>query len=229
MLSASQPASYARQVHDDLSTPTNLPSAASANPYSNGKTSSAYPHRKASLAESIPASSVPINNQPGTATVPHNYLPTSQAPATQKDDYGEQTPVPTPHSLPPHLRQEPATPRATPSIVTTPTPFSSYPQQNTQTPTEPQLLSAISGDSYLSRDSRITLPDEARQYIANMADSPMTSPSFNGFSSVPTAASLRKDSDGKGEFLEMDDDDDDEDDGIEDEDDRSSVRVNGSF
>ncbi|KAJ2915458.1 hypothetical protein MD484_g4960, partial [Candolleomyces efflorescens] len=229
MFSASQAASYARQVHDDLSTPTNLPSAASANPYSNGKTPSAYPSRKASLAESIPASSVPINNQPGTATVPHNYLPTPQAPATQKeDDYGEQTPVPTPHSLPPHLRQAPATPRATPHIVTTPTPSSIYPQHNIQTPTEPQLLSAISGDSYLSRDSRITLPDEARQYIANMADSPMTSPSFNSFSSVPSAASLHQDSDGKGEFLEMDDDDDDEDDGIEDEDDRTSVRVNGA-
>ncbi|RXW23955.1 hypothetical protein EST38_g1889 [Candolleomyces aberdarensis] len=231
MSSASQPRQV--QAYDDLSTPTNLPST--ANPYTNGKTSSAFPPRKGSLAESTPVSSVPINNQPGTAAfaapVPHNYIPTSQAPATQKEeDYGEQTPVPIPHSLPPHLRQSNTTPRATPHIVTTPTPSSNYPQQNTQTPTEPQLLSAISADSYLSRDSRITLPDEARQYIANMADSPMTSPSFNTFSSVPSASSVLKESDEKGEFLEMDDDDDDEDDGAEEEDDRMdpSVRSNGA-
>ncbi|TFK71624.1 RhoGAP-domain-containing protein [Pluteus cervinus] len=64
-----------------------------------------------------------------------------------------------------------------PTIVTspiTPTPAVHHHQNSTH-----QNASLLSGETRslhaLSRDSRISLPDEARQYIANMGDSPLSS------------------------------------------------------
>jgi len=80
----------------------------------------------------------------------------------------------------------------------------------------PQQLLSVESRPYLSRDSRISLPDEARQYIANMADSPVASPmttTFSGSAPAPAvaqAATIREETDDS-EFLEMDDDNDDED------------------
>ncbi|KAJ3984147.1 hypothetical protein F5890DRAFT_1518874 [Lentinula detonsa] len=72
----------------------------------------------------------------------------------------------------------------------------------------------------LSRESRISLPDEAKQYIANMGESPAPSPGIETFSKsssslsqsfVPSSPGRAKDQ----EFLDMEeenDDDEDEDD-----------------
>ncbi|KAJ3720873.1 hypothetical protein C8R42DRAFT_626917 [Lentinula raphanica] len=69
----------------------------------------------------------------------------------------------------------------------------------------------------LSRESRISLPDEARQYIANMGESPATSPRVEMFSkfssslsqsSVPVSPNRAKEQ----EFLDMEDENDNEDD-----------------
>jgi len=66
-----------------------------------------------------------------------------------------------------------------PQVMTTP----STPGPNCHFPdSRPHLL---------SRDSRISLPDEAKQFIANMADSPVPSPRLDGFAkrgSSPLAA-----------------------------------------
>ncbi|KAJ3885514.1 hypothetical protein GG344DRAFT_13468, partial [Lentinula edodes] len=74
----------------------------------------------------------------------------------------------------------------------------------------------------LSRESRISLPDEAKQYIANMGESPAPSPRVEMFnktssshSSVPVSPVRGKDR----EFLDMEEEaDDDNDDGDEDDD-----------
>lgn len=88
----------------------------------------------------------------------------------------------------------------------------------------------------LSRDSRISLPDEARQYIANMTESPAPSPRVDAFnktssslsqSFVPVSPGRDKDQ----EFLDMsdeDDDGDDEDDEDGEDDDYEVVSASGS-
>jgi RalA-binding protein 1 len=70
----------------------------------------------------------------------------------------------------------------------------------------------------LSRDSRISLPDEARQYIANMADSPAPSPRMNMFNKTPSSLShslAPVSPSGDKEFLDMEEegDEEEEDDG----------------
>lgn len=85
-----------------------------------------------------------------------------------------------------------------------------------QAPVHPQVqyLSSLESTS-LSRDSRITLPDEARHYIANMADSPAGSPRTGTFNSKPAThsdnASLA--SQVKSEFLDLEEEDEESDDG----------------
>ncbi|KAJ7576788.1 hypothetical protein C8J56DRAFT_370482 [Mycena floridula] len=105
-----------------------------------------------------------------------------------------------------------------------------YANMNTAQPSPPpsgsnnSLLSVLneSRAQALSRDSRISLPDEARQYIASMADSPAPSPMIDAFAprvppngTVPSSM-MRKPSLEivKGEFLDMEDEDagDDDDD-----------------
>ena len=76
---------------------------------------------------------------------------------------------------------------------------------------------------YLSRDSRISLPEEAKQYIANMADSPLPSPQIDAISPksklsasvFPPPSNMT--SGRESEFLDMDDDDDDDDEQSEDD------------
>ena len=74
---------------------------------------------------------------------------------------------------------------------------------------QPQKPSVTTEDRphLLSRDSRISLPEEAKHYIANMSDSPVLPPSSN---SKPSAASVfpPPPSGRESEFLEMDDEDD---------------------
>ncbi|KAG6812828.1 hypothetical protein H0H92_016097 [Tricholoma furcatifolium] len=92
----------------------------------------------------------------------------------------------------------------------------------------------------LSRDSRISLPDEAKQYIANMTESPVPSPRVDVFGTKPTnliaqsqvsphttglvppapASVVKADSPGaSSEFLDLnedeEDEEDDEDEGVE--------------
>ncbi|KAF5335937.1 hypothetical protein D9611_006244 [Ephemerocybe angulata] len=212
------------QAFDDLDTAP--PTSTSTHPYPNGK-SSAYPARKSSLADqTTPVSAIPITNHSSNgASALHNYPASSMAPAAassqKREDY-EAAPSAPSRSLPLDSRtpasalpaQSNGNSRGTPPIITT----STVPNYS-QPPLSPsqQMLGAATLDArspYLSRDSRITLPDEARQYIANMADSPASSPRFNNFS-TPTAsampASALKESTVKGEFLELSDEDDDED------------------
>lgn len=76
------------------------------------------------------------------------------------------------------------------------------------------MLSAFDAKSpYLSRESRITLPEEARHYITNMVDSPVASPRVTDFTSPLSAvqASPFKESSLKSEFLELDDEEESED------------------
>lgn len=94
------------------------------------------------------------------------------------------------------------------------------------------MLSAIDARSpYLSRDSRITLPDEARRYITNMVDSPAVSPMVNSFSASPASAmqaSAFQDGASKGEFLELDEDEDDEGDSDSEDEDEGGTDTNDS-
>lgn len=78
----------------------------------------------------------------------------------------------------------------------------------------------------LSRESRITLPDEARQYITNMVPSPGPSPQVASFTptnpfstdpATPTQPTIPNARPPKDEFLELDDD------GVEDDEDEGSI------
>ena len=76
-------------------------------------------------------------------------------------------------------------------------------------PPQPQKLSLTAEDrpQFLSRDSRISLPEEAKHYIANMSDSPVLPSSKSKLSAsvFPPPPSGRE-----SEFLELDDEDNDE-------------------
>ncbi|KAF9457196.1 hypothetical protein BDZ94DRAFT_1292511 [Collybia nuda] len=220
--------------------------------------SSAYP-RKSSLADSI-SSSFSTNaggsSNPTTALNNSNYEPsittlpyTSSARTSQHN--GGLTPQTAPAGFGEPLAdqyqslQRSAT---TPQIQSQP-----YPQILTPTPTTaglPQIVTTATANNgmlstipegpraqLLSRDSRISLPDEARQYIANMTDSPAPSPRADAFvarfagsrmlqpqvaipenvgSLVPPAAGTVGEADSPGgasEFLDMGEEEDDEDDG----------------
>lgn len=113
------------------------------------------------------------------------------------------------------------------------------------------MLSAITevrSPHHLSRESRVSLPDEAKQYIANMIDSPVPSPKVDAFAPRATSATvihssplangglappptsmLRSDSEspaGTSEFLDMDSDMPEED---EDADDTGTVDRDEEF
>jgi RalA-binding protein 1 len=129
-----------------------------------------------------------------------------------------------------------------PQLVTTPA-SSPNPPIVTGLPTPDGMLSAASGGSrpqLLSRESRVSLPDEAKQYIANMTDSPVTSPLIDAFvakfgptprgghpqSQIPEttdgpifsrAISEEDSPGGTKEFLDMRDEEDEDEDGDDDE------------
>jgi RalA-binding protein 1 len=114
------------------------------------------------------------------------------------------------------------------------------PQVNTPGTASNGMLSTIlegQRSQMLSRDSRISLPDEARQYIANMTDSPVPSPRADAFAAqfagparalqpqiqiptnpgglappTPGAIGEADSPGGTSEFLDMGDEEDDEDD-----------------
>ncbi|KAG5653325.1 hypothetical protein H0H81_001065 [Sphagnurus paluster] len=121
-----------------------------------------------------------------------------------------------------------------PQVLTTPTAM-----QIGNTPSNGMLTTIPEGRPSLSRESRISLPDEARQYIANMADSPIPSPHIDAFAKQssrvqpqiqisehpgglepPSVASLvESDSPGatSSEFLDLAEDDEDDEDEADDE------------
>lgn len=105
------------------------------------------------------------------------------------------------------------------------------PPPSLKPPSQRQKLSVMAEDrpQLLSRDSRISLPEEAKHYIANMADSPVPSPrtevispksklSASVFSPPPSGL--------ESEFLEMDDEDD-EDNDEQSEDDNATYEDSG--
>ncbi|KAF8074770.1 hypothetical protein FPV67DRAFT_1726368 [Lyophyllum atratum] len=237
--------------------PTNLPST---------RPLATYP-RKSSLADSISSgrsSSTAASSNLSSSTSNVNYAtspsPTSSpyTPSSQQYLYnggltpqtapaGFGGPPSDPHQSTPRTATTPIVQsQSYPLIVTTPSTPSNPPAATNQAPNG--MLSTIpeGHTQALSRDSRISLPDEARQYIANMTDSPVPSPKVDGFAAKaggsyrmhqpqiqipenpgglapPSAAALREaDSPGgSSEFLDMneddDEDDDDEDDNADDE------------
>lgn len=91
----------------------------------------------------------------------------------------------------------------------------------------------------LSRESRISLPDEAKQYIANMTESPVPSPKVDTFNKTPSTLSrsfvpVSPGRDKDQEFLDMDEEDDegdvddDDDEGDEPDEDYEVVSASGS-
>ena len=159
--------------------------------------------RKASLAESF-TSVITSGSNVSAAS------PTTSSTSLQSATHQSSTTTPTLLPGDPSRRS----PASRPSIdVKTPTNTSYSPMQYAQS----QMLSP---DTHtLSRDSRISLPDEARQYIANMADSPISSPRVETFSpksrlatSVfpPASNGSVSDSGAGSEFLDLDGDDSDE-------------------
>lgn len=102
----------------------------------------------------------------------------------------------------------------------------SVPPTPLKPPPQPQKLSVTAEDrpQLLSRDSRISLPEEAKHYIANMSDSPVLPSSKSKLSAsvFPPPPSGRE-----SEFLELDDEDD-EDNDEQSEDDNATTEDPGA-
>ncbi|PBK99332.1 RhoGAP-domain-containing protein [Armillaria gallica] len=201
-------------------------SVVSSNAHSGSSTMStpsrhqAYP-RKSSITESI--SSVSTAGASFSSTPPPQQ--SSHSPSYQAGF--------TPQTAPAGFTSPPTQPPSLTIYNSPTTPVPSQPQ--------PSSSSALSVDArQLSRESRITLPDEASNYIANMVDSPVPSPRFNdnfnatksplaGIANGGAAPSdpdhsspITPDSQKKSEFLDMDEDPPDEDEEEEDTDERDA-------
>lgn len=174
--------------------------------------------RKSSITESISSVSTAGNGAPLSLIPPpqqSSHSPSYHAgftPQTASSGFIS-TPIHT------HPAQQPSI--TIYNSPTTPVPLPPQPQ--------PGCSSVLSVDArQLSRESRITLPDEARNYIANMVDSPVPSPRMNDTftaarSSLAASASggATPDTQKKNEFLDMDEEDPpDEDEEEEDTDER---------
>ncbi|KAF9268963.1 RhoGAP-domain-containing protein [Marasmius fiardii PR-910] len=145
--------------------------------------------RKSSVSESI--NSVSSNTTGSSAFHPTESLSSAATynggyPASQRNDQNPQLDLP-PQSAPViHTNPTIQTPQtATPKDIQIHS-GQSPPEIQTSltTPTISSHLNTTSSlipppQASLSRDSRITLPDEARQYIANMTDSPLASPGID--------------------------------------------------
>lgn len=202
------------QTHDDQ--------FASSNGHLNGtagQNQSAYPPRKASIADSTfsqvsSASSLDYANPTGSANVttptPYNYPGAMQGMSSQKEE--SYSPNNTASLDTPTFRTAP--PSASQEYYQRPPANRSH-SSDRQAPVHPHVQYLTSEASALSRDSRITLPDEARHYITNMADSPAGSPRTNAFNTKPAAqpdnASLTSQG-GKSEFLDLDEEDEESED-----------------
>ena len=106
------------------------------------------------------------------------------------------------------------------------------PPPSLKPPPQPQNLSVMAEDrpQLLSRDSRISLPEEAKHYIANMSDSPLPTPRTDVLSpkSKLSASVFPPPPSGReSEFLEMDDEDD-EDNDEQSEDDKATTEDLGA-
>ena len=187
------------------------------------------PPRKASLADSVSSGSSMSAPSPSTtaSSIIHSYgqLHHSSNPAQPQTQTGLPSPLVS-NSEASYTRQRSSTSTITPATPTQPAPPQVIPPTTpagafgttSQPQSQPQLLSTIpEGRGHLlSRDSRISLPDEARQYIANMADSPVPSPRVDVFATkpkpLPAHAVSRengRDDQGESEFLDMDEEDED--------------------
>lgn len=209
--------------------------------YSSGSTRPLAHPRKASLADSVTSivtseSSTSNLSSPLTSpltSVPssmnsHNFGGNLNTPMqSQYTGINSQSTSPkTPLTENGPLRQrnpvvQPPPTSAPPVKITTSPPSLPEPQQS-QLLNQPTMLSAVfeNRQHSLSRDSRITLPDEARQYIVNMADSPAPSPRIDSFSprsklstSVfppPADGANTSESGRESEFLDMEEEEDSE-------------------
>ncbi|KAF8159752.1 hypothetical protein B0H34DRAFT_704674 [Crassisporium funariophilum] len=231
------------------------PNTMTNNPAGNGISSSpnnrplVYP-RKSSLADSFSSvvtsgSSVSSSSTSATSSLNLHNLGGSQSsvqytPLQQQDQFGASPPTTSPgYSTTPITynvypqRTSSSTiiaPPNPPPIITTPmtTVSPQPPPSQPQSLPQPQLLSATndSRPEFLSRDSRISLPAEARQYIANMADSPVPSPRTETFSPksklstsvFPPTANGATAIASESEFLDMEEEEDYEEDDDEDDD-----------
>ncbi|KAF5383730.1 hypothetical protein D9615_003689 [Tricholomella constricta] len=169
-----------------------------------------YP-RKSSLADSVNSvvstSTGSSSHISSSASSNVNYGPPSSTsspytPASQQYHYNGGL---TPQTAPAGFGGPPSDPNQTISRTATIPAIQSqaYPQILTtpSTSSQPNLISSASISNgmlstipearphALSRDSRISLPDEARQYIANMTDSPIPSPRVDAFAARPSASS----------------------------------------
>ncbi|KAG6890294.1 hypothetical protein C0995_009500 [Termitomyces sp. Mi166 len=146
----------------------------------------AYP-RQTSFAEST------NNNQNTNTGASGNMIhgtSSSHTSLSQRHHHnGGLTPAP-PSSGGPPLDAYALQPQPQSQISSTSLSFSTVPQATSASPSG-DMLSTIpqSHPEMLSRDSRISLPDEARQYIANMTDSPVPSPRLDAFASKEGSAS----------------------------------------
>ncbi|KAH9479619.1 putative Rho-type GTPase-activating protein 2 [Psilocybe cubensis] len=234
------PASYTVSDSPDSSTSQRLPnpydSATAATPTANG--SSSYPQirplvppRKSSIADSISSVVTSGSSAPSVAASIAASSPSTSILSNLNNSYtsaAERDPT-TPS-------QQQYSSNSTSVSVSAPangeSAFSRQRQQpGNPTPQPPaaqaatNMLSPEPRPHFLSRDSRISLPDEARQYIASMSDSPAASPRAEAFSprsklSNSVFPPSNSQNPGESEFLDMDEEDDDDDDGNEDDEDR---------
>ncbi|KAF7317921.1 hypothetical protein MKEN_00880200 [Mycena kentingensis (nom. inval.)] len=235
--------SHTPRAHQDISSYPSFQSNSTAAPSKQPKSSLApllVPPRAESLP--IPASAIgsaTAENAPFSHAAKYTGAPsTAPAPHTPPHPHRHsplvsppQTAVYTPQTAPAGFSQPPSslsrghvptssastiTPEIQPTLqiiappVSESSPVSTSPQQGSNS-----MLAALndSRSQPLSRDSRISLPDEARHYIANMGESPAPSPKVDAFApralpSAPSTASAPS----KSEFLDLEDAEDDEDD-----------------
>lgn len=212
--------------------------------------------RKSSIADSVSSA---ITSTSSVASFSSSSASTPPSSLT-KQPFGSDPNTPSQQQYQPRAATPQATPLATessvvrprninPSLLSSsqPSPLSTAPvnaslaapPKQTQTQNQAHLLSVMPDNRsphYLSRDSRISLPDEARQYIANMADSPAGSPRADAFSprsklSTSVFPPTSNPNGGGGnqagresEFLDMEEEEDDG----ESEDDEQGEDVGGS-
>lgn len=183
-------------------------SATTAHPLSNTRP---LQYRKGSIAESVSSvtSGTNLNTATPATTTSHGHHNSSMYTPTQGQPRHDAQTAPPMSSI--QITMSPATPQ-TSSLQT-------QAQNNTLSaiPETRPLFSAVD-----TRSSRITLPDEARQYIVNMVDSPVPSPQVDAFTtSKPKVSSnlvpqQQSESAGQNaEFLDLGDDESDESEGEE--------------
>ncbi|KAJ7623404.1 hypothetical protein FB45DRAFT_925555 [Roridomyces roridus] len=192
-----------RQQKSSL-TPLLVPPRAESLPMPSSAASSATPEN----APFSHVSKLVVRNDTAPSSVSftpsqHRQSPVASTPQTAPAGYAQPPPSSTkPYAHPPpsavqltHQREIQVTSPGTPTPVEPPPPVNGA------------MLSAT-GDmrgQFVSRDSRISLPDEARRYIANMGDTPVPSPQVDAFAPRPAPPPAEE-----SEFLDLEDDGEDE-------------------